>query len=76
VTAICWIDALQELYTLQLLLQSFARSKDIIYFSFGRWHSNNCQGIDSSYGQALESVGRFLQVGCANDPGTCILGRP
>eukprot|EP00775_Hariotina_reticulata_P002003 gene2003-2325_t len=48
-------NSTQELYTLQLLLQSFAHSNDIIYFSFGRWHSNNCQGLDSSYGLALES---------------------
>ncbi|WIA16302.1 hypothetical protein OEZ85_013003 [Tetradesmus obliquus] len=47
--------------TLQLLHSFFAAAHDIFYISFGRWHSNNCDGVDASYADALEALGGYLQ---------------
>jgi hypothetical protein len=54
--------ALQDPGTLQLLHSFFAAAHDIFYISFGRWHSNNCDGVDASYSDALERLGAYLQV--------------
>jgi hypothetical protein len=54
--------ALQDPGTLQLLHSFFAAAHDIFVISFGRWHSNNCGGVDASYSDALEQLGAYLEV--------------
>lgn len=60
----CLVIAAQDPGALQLLHTFFAASHDIFYISFGRWHSNNCDGIDAAYTESLETVGAYLQVRC------------
>jgi hypothetical protein len=52
----------QKPATLQLLAGGLADPQDVLFISFGRWHSNNCGGVDKAYAQALHTVGAFLQA--------------
>ncbi|KAF8065611.1 hypothetical protein HT031_003212 [Scenedesmus sp. PABB004] len=61
-------DDPQDPGTLQLLLGAAASPEDVLVVSFGRWHSNNCNGVDAGFGPALDRVGAYLQSQRATFP--------
>jgi hypothetical protein len=48
---------------LQVLQNTVAKSDDIFFLNFGRWHYTNCYGLqDAPYRQSLNELGALYQV--------------
>jgi hypothetical protein len=48
---------------LQTLQRTVAEPDDIFYVNFGRWHFNNCKGLQSApYKQSLWNLGKLYEV--------------
>ncbi|KAF6252821.1 hypothetical protein COO60DRAFT_497188 [Scenedesmus sp. NREL 46B-D3] len=69
---ICWLHSvrgeeiadpdMQSPGLLQTLHRTVAEPQDIFYVNFGRWHFNNCQGLQAMpYAQALWSLGKLYE---------------
>ncbi|KAF6261330.1 hypothetical protein COO60DRAFT_794147 [Scenedesmus sp. NREL 46B-D3] len=69
---ICWLHSVrgeeladpnvQSPGLLQTLHRMAAEPQDIFYVNFGRWHFNNCQGLQAGpYKQALRNLGRLYE---------------
>jgi hypothetical protein len=59
----CLVPLLQDLSLLQVLQASAASRDDIFLVNFGRWHFNNCKGIQAdTYMQSLTELGLFYNV--------------
>jgi hypothetical protein len=61
VTTFCW----QAPGLLQVLQHSVAKSEDIFFLNFGRWHFTNCKGLqEEPYKRALQNLGKLYEVRC------------
>jgi hypothetical protein len=48
---------------LQLLYDKFAFKDDIFFINFGRWHFNNCAGLQlDTYRRSLRQLAKFYEV--------------
>jgi hypothetical protein len=54
---------LQEPSLLQLLHDQLASKNDIFFINFGRWHFNNCAGLQiDTYRRSLRQLATFYEV--------------
>jgi hypothetical protein len=57
------LPILQNPGILQVLQNTVAKSEDIFFLNFGRWHYTNCYGLqDDPYRQSLNELGALYQV--------------
>jgi hypothetical protein len=58
-----FVRGLQEPSLLQLLQDKLASKDDIFFVTFGRWHFNNCAGLQlDTYRRSLRQLAAFYEV--------------
>jgi hypothetical protein len=60
---VCLCTCLQEPSLLKLLYDKVAAQHDIFFINFGRWHFNNCAGLQlDTYRRSLRQLAAFYKV--------------